>query len=112
MILLTVPGWFMPKVEVIYATLAEQKLIEIEVDKNATIEQCIHQSGLLTQYPEIDLETVKVGVFSQVKPLSDQIREGDRIEIYRPLLADPKAERRKRAEQAKVKPKPKPKPKR
>lgn len=90
-------------VEVIYATPMQQKLISIEVKAGATIEQCIQQSGVLTEYPEINLDDTKVGIFSQVKPLNHQVVDGDRIEIYRPLIADPKAVRRKRAEQAKAK---------
>jgi len=91
----------MPKVEVIYATLEQQVLIEVVVDKSATIEACIQMSGILKSHPEIDLTQSKVGVFSQVKPLSHVVSEGDRIEIYRPLIADPKAARRKKAEAAK-----------
>lgn len=93
----------MPKIEVIYATLKQQKLIKLMVDESSTIQQCIEQSGVLQQFPEIDLEETKVGIFSQVKPLDFVVSEGDRIEIYRPLMADPKAERRKKAEAAKSK---------
>jgi putative ubiquitin-RnfH superfamily antitoxin RatB of RatAB toxin-antitoxin module len=93
----------MPSVEVIYATLDQQKLIQIEVEEGTTIEQCIKQSGVLTEFPEIDLQACKVGIFSQIKPLTEIVKEGDRIEIYRPLIADPKAVRRKKAEQAKTK---------
>jgi putative ubiquitin-RnfH superfamily antitoxin RatB of RatAB toxin-antitoxin module len=87
----------MLKIEVIYATLEEQKLFLVRVEAPATIRQCIEASGVLRQYPEIDLETMKVGVFSQIKPLDEAVVNGDRIEIYRPLLADPKEVRRKRA---------------
>ena len=93
----------MPKIEVIYGTLKQQKLIKLMVDESSTIQQCIEQSGVLQQFPEIDLEETKVGIFSQVKPLDFVVSEGDRIEIYRPLMADPKAVRRKKAEAAKSK---------
>ena len=103
MILLTEQGLYMPKIEVIYATIKQQKLIKLVVDDSSTIQQCIELSGVLQQFPEIDLEETKVGIFSQVKPLDYMVSESDRIEIYRPLLADPKAVRRKKAEAAKSK---------
>ena len=90
-------------VEVIYATLEQQRIISLEVESGATIEQCILLSGVLTEHPEINLQQTKVGIFSQVKPLDHQVIDGDRIEIYRPLIADPKAVRRKRAAEAKMK---------
>ncbi len=90
-------------IEVIYATPEQQKLITIEIAHGSNVEQCIQQSGVLTEFPEINLQETKVGIFSQVKPLNHQVQDGDRIEIYRPLIADPKAVRRKRAEQAKAK---------
>lgn len=93
----------MPKIEVIYATLESQELLSLIVEENSSIQDCIEQSGILAQYPEIDLDVLKVGVFSQVKPLSHVVREGDRIEIYRQLIADPKAARRKKAEDAQLK---------
>lgn len=93
----------MPSVEVIYATLDQQVLIKVAVEENATIESCIQKSGVLDQHPEIDLTHFKVGIFSQVKPLAHEVKPGDRIEIYRPLIADPKAARRKKAEAAKTK---------
>lgn len=103
MILLTEQGWCMPTVEIIYATLEAQVLLKIAVEKNSTIKDCVNQSGLLVQYPEIDLTVMKVGVFSQVKPLEYKVKEGDRVEIYRPLIADPKDMRRKKAEAAQKK---------
>lgn len=87
-------------VEIIYATLASQEIINIQVEQGASIESCILQSKILDKHPEIDLTILKVGIFSQVKPLSHQVQSGDRIEIYRQLIADPKAVRRKKAEQA------------
>lgn len=91
------------RVEVIYATIEKQQLISLEVKPGSTIEDCINQSGVLTEYPEINLDDAKVGIFSQVKALNHQVNEGDRVEIYRPLIADPKEVRRKRAAQAKFK---------
>ena len=91
----------MPMVEVIYATIDSQQLLSLNVSEQATIEDCIIQSGLMVQFPEIDLSVMKVGVFSQVKPLDYVVNEGDRVEIYRPLIADPKVVRRQKAAAAK-----------
>jgi len=67
------------------------------------IQTAILQSGILQQFTEIDLRENKVGIYSRPAKLTDQLKDGDRIEIYRPLLADPKEIRRKRAaEQAKA----------
>lgn len=93
----------MPTIEVIYATLEAQELLKLKVKEGSSIQDCIEQSGITAQYPEIDLGVMKVGVFSQVKPLSHVVCEGDRIEIYRQLIADPKAARRKKAEDAQLK---------
>ncbi len=100
MILFSVQGKCMPKVELIYATPQQQNLLTLSAAEGATIADCIRQSGLLQQHQELDIDHMKVGVFSQIKPLTAVVREGDRIEIYRPLIADPKAARRKKAEQA------------
>lgn len=93
----------MLNIEVIYATPEQQKMIELVVKPGTTIGQAIEQSGVMTQYPEIDLVRNKVGIFSQVKPLDYVLKTGDRIEIYRPLIADPKVKRREKAEQNKTK---------
>jgi putative ubiquitin-RnfH superfamily antitoxin RatB of RatAB toxin-antitoxin module len=90
----------MPTIEIIYATIEAQDLLVLQVAESATIQDCIDQSDLMNLYPEIDLVKMKVGIFSQVKPLNHVVKEGDRIEIYRPLIADPKAVRRKKAEAA------------
>ncbi|MDV6252697.1 RnfH family protein [Vibrio sp. EA2] len=89
-------------VEVIYALPHEQRVFNLVVNKHETVEEIIRQSGVLELYPEIDLSKNKVGVFSRNVKLDATVRDRDRIEIYRPLLADPKEIRRKRAEQAKA----------
>ncbi len=89
-------------VEVVYALPQEQRVLSLMVDSSMTVEEIIQQSGVLTLYPEIDLAKNKVGVFSRNVKLDSLVRDHDRIEIYRPLLADPKEIRRKRAEQAKL----------
>lgn len=85
------------KVEIAYALPNEQIILVVEDAKGFTAEQAIVKSGVLDKYPEIDLAKNKIGIFGKVKPLSEILREGDRVEIYRPLLADPKEIRRQRA---------------
>jgi len=85
-------------VEVAYAQEAVQEIIELDVPQGTTLEQVIPQSGILERFPEIDLEKNKVGIFGKISKQDALLREGDRVEIYRPLIADPKASRRKRAE--------------
>lgn len=89
------------KIELIYALPDEQTLLTIEVKEGTTIEEAIHQSGILQKYPEISLSETKVGIFSKVTPLTEKLRDRDRIEIYRPLIADPKEMRRKKAQSKK-----------
>lgn len=85
-------------VQVCYAQPDRQILLDVIVGPDATIKTAIEQSGMLHEVPEIDLEHCKVGVFGKLKPLDAGLRERDRVEIYRPLIADPKESRRKRAE--------------
>ncbi|OLQ96366.1 RnfH family protein [Vibrio panuliri] len=92
----------MMHVEVVYALPNEQRVFTLVVNKAMTAEEIIAQSGVLELYPEIDLKVNKIGVYSRNVRLDATVRDGDRIEIYRPLLADPKEIRRKRAEQAKA----------
>jgi len=86
-------------VEVIYATPTEQEILVVDLPDAATVESAIVASGVLKKYPEIDLQTAKVGIFSKATTLDQPLRENDRVEIYRPLIADPKEVRRKKAEQ-------------
>ncbi|HDV5517784.1 TPA: RnfH family protein [Vibrio cholerae] len=89
-------------VEVVYALPHEQRVLKLVVEQSATVEEIIRTSGILQMYPEIDLTVNKVGIFSRNVKLDARVRDKDRIEIYRPLLADPKEIRRKRAKQAKA----------
>ncbi len=84
-------------VEVAYALPDEAFLEAFEVAEHSTIEEVITQSGVLARYPEIDLQSQSVGIFGKVAKLTDTLREKDRIEIYRPLLADPKEVRKRKA---------------
>ncbi|MCO7227402.1 RnfH family protein [Pleionea sp. CnH1-48] len=87
------------KVEVAYALPQKQKLITVDVAEGATAREAIELSGILPLFPEIDLASSKIGVFSRVVTLDHPLREGDRVEIYRPLLIDPKEVRRRKAEE-------------
>ena len=89
-------------VEVIYALPDRQPLLQVELREGATVEDAIRSSGILEAFPEIDLARNKVGVFSKLVKLDETVRDNDRVEIYRPLIADPKEVRRKRAEEGKV----------
>jgi uncharacterized protein len=85
------------RVEVVYATPTRQEIIEVSVRPGATVEQVIHASDLLARFPEIDLTRQRVGIFGEIARLQDAVHDGDRVEIYRTLVADPKEARRKRA---------------
>ncbi|WP_416308260.1 RnfH family protein [Neptunicella sp. SCSIO 80796] len=87
--------------EVAYALPDRQALLQVVVEQGATVEQAIKASGILKRFADIDLQTSKVGIWNRACKLADQPRNGDRIEIYRPLIADPKEARRRRAEKAK-----------
>jgi putative ubiquitin-RnfH superfamily antitoxin RatB of RatAB toxin-antitoxin module len=87
-------------VEVVYALPDKQYLRSVTLDEGATVEQAIKASGLLVLRKDIDLSTNKVGIFSRPVKLADTVQDGDRVEIYRPLIADPKELRRQRAERA------------
>ena len=88
-------------VEVAYAQPDEQRIIALQVPIGCTVLTAIEQSGLLSIYPEIDLAHSKVGIFGKLKKTTTVLHPGDRIEIYRPLIADPKEARKKRAAQGK-----------
>jgi uncharacterized protein len=88
----------MLSIEVCYALPNEQALIPVELPEGATVQQALDASGILRRYPQIDLEKQKVGVFGKLKPLDTVLADHDRVEIYRPLIVDPKAARQRRVE--------------
>lgn len=90
------------KIEVAYALPDKQELSTVNMSPNSTVQQAIAQSGVLERYREIDLAVNKVGIFGKLTKLSQSLRDGDRVEIYRPLIADPKEVRRQRAAQGKA----------
>ncbi|MFM8330209.1 MAG: RnfH family protein [Candidatus Methylumidiphilus sp.] len=86
------------QIEVAYAKPEEQLIVALEVNPDCTVADAIQQSGLLPRFPEIDLAGGnKTGIFGKLCKLDQVLQEGDRVEIYRPLLADPKENRRLRA---------------
>lgn len=90
-------------IEVAYALPARQELVHLSLPEGATVGQAIEASGLLERYPEIEPgKANKIGVFAKLAKLDTPLRERDRVEIYRPLIADPKAVRRKRADEGKA----------
>jgi hypothetical protein len=84
-------------IEVAYATSEQQALIALDMPEGVTVEQAIRASGLLARFPEIDGADIKVGIFGSVCKLDQPLKQGDRVEIYRPLRHDPKEARRQRA---------------
>ncbi|MES2536700.1 MAG: RnfH family protein [Pseudomonadota bacterium] len=84
------------RVQLVYATPESQDLRELIVAEGTTLHQAVRQSGMLDAFPEIDLSVCRVGIYGKLKTLETPLREGDRIEIYRPLVADPKDARRRR----------------
>ena len=84
------------KVQVAYARPERQEVVPVSVGPGATIGQAIAASGIRESFPEIDLEVQPVGVFGVRRRLDDPVREGERIEIYRPLAEDPRQARRRR----------------
>ena len=90
------------KIEVVYALPHEQILLKLDVPQTSTIADAIKLSGMLEKYPEIDLVKGKFGLYGKLSKTDVALREKDRVEIYRPLIADPKEVRRKRAEEGKV----------
>ena len=89
-------------VEVAYALPDKQSLISLEVEEGTTIKEAIEASGVLDTYDQIDLTRDKVGIFSKFATLDTVLREKDRVEIYRPLIADPKKVRKERAAKGKT----------
>ncbi len=86
-------------IEVAYATPAKQIILECEIDSGTSARDAVKKSGIDQHFPEIDLESCDLGVFGKAIAADYELQSGDRIEIYRPLIADPKEVRRRRAAQ-------------
>lgn len=89
-------------VEVAYALPEQQVILPVKLPAGSNVEGAIQQSGILTKFPEINLAENKVGIFGKLSKLDAELRNRDRVEIYRPLIADPKEVRRQRAEAGKM----------
>lgn len=89
-------------IEIAYALPQRQELVHVQLPTGSTVQQAIEASGLMQKYAEIDLKKNKVGVFGKLTKLDAPLRNRDRVEIYRPLLADPKEVRKKRADEGKA----------
>jgi putative ubiquitin-RnfH superfamily antitoxin RatB of RatAB toxin-antitoxin module len=110
MLLVGVPGNYMVdpmskentiKVEVAYAMPHEQVLLEIEVPLGTTVLEAARQSGVAGKFEDVDLDNAKFGIFGLAVVPKQALKDGDRVEIYRPLIADPKEVRKARASRAK-----------
>ena len=91
----------MINIEVVFALPTTATCLSIEVQPGCTAEQAVIQSGIIEKCPEIDANALTLGVWNRIVKANYELKDGDRIEIYRPLIADPKDARRKRAEKAK-----------
>jgi hypothetical protein len=85
------------EIEVAYATPARQALIKVQAPEGCTVGQAIELSGIREAFPGIVIDPAAVGIFSRKVSMDHELREGDRVEIYRPLIADPKEMRKQRA---------------
>ena len=89
-------------IEITYAKPERQEIVVLQLAQGCTVRQAIEASGLLQRYPEIDVAKAKVGIYSKLTKLDAVLRDKDRVEIYRPLIADPKEVRKQRAAEGKV----------
>ncbi len=90
----------MISVEVAYALPGKQSILQLDVPEGTTALEAARLSGITRQFEEIDLDNAKLGIFARVVSPGQVLREGDRVEIYRPLIADPKDVRKARAARA------------
>lgn len=89
-------------VEVAYATPEKQLIIPLNVVAGTSAADAVARSGIQEQFTEIDIAASKIGIFGKMVKPDTELKEGDRVEIYRPLIADPKEVRRQRAKEGKA----------
>ncbi len=89
-------------IEIVYAQAHQQTLLKQVMPSGASVAEAINASGILAKHPEIDLAKNKFGIFGKLTKIDAVLRDKDRVEIYRPLIADPKEVRRQRAEEGKA----------
>ena len=87
--------------EVAYALKEKQVILTVESDKELTVIEAVNQSGILDSFPELKEQKLKLGIFGKLTKETELLHPGDRVEIYRPLIADPKEARKKRAAEGK-----------
>lgn len=92
----------MLNIEVCYAQAGKQDVVRLQLPVGATLGEALETSGLLVKYPEIDLKKNKLGIFAKLSKPDTVLRDRDRVEIYRPLIADPKEVRKQRAAEGKA----------
>lgn len=92
----------MINIEVVYALPHEQVLMKLKLPQGATLAEAVQASGISQKHPEVSLTQNKFGIYGKLSKADAVLRDKDRVEIYRPLIADPKEVRRKRAEEGKV----------
>ena len=85
------------RVEVVFATPQKQELVSVQLEEGSRLADAIEQSGLAEKFDNFEVDPDRVGIFGKKASLDQVLRDGDRVEIYRPLLADPKEVRRQRA---------------
>jgi putative ubiquitin-RnfH superfamily antitoxin RatB of RatAB toxin-antitoxin module len=90
------------QIEVTYAKPDRQDVISLKLPEGSTIQQAIEASGMLQRHPEIDIAKAKVGIYGKLSRMDTVVRARDRVEIYRPLIADPKEVRKQRAAEGKT----------
>jgi uncharacterized protein len=90
------------QVDVVYALARRQKVVSVSLPEGATVKEAVERSGLLAEFPEIDLAKSKLGIWNKLAKPDAALRDKDRVEIYRPLIADPKEVRKQRAAEGKV----------
>lgn len=90
------------KVEVVYALPQVQRLIAVQVAPGCTALEAVQQSGIAKAFPDLDLDKAELGIYGKAVAKTQVLREGDRVEIYRPLIIDPKEARKARAAKAKA----------
>ncbi len=84
-------------IEVAYALPHKQQIVVVEVAVGTTVLEAVKQSTITQVFPEIDVDSVKMGIFGKAVKAQQEVKAGDRIEVYRPLISDPKASRKARA---------------
>ena len=87
-------------IDVVIATREKQRVVSLEVPEGTTVLQAVQQSGLQSDFPDFDLVASPKGIWSRPQPDDTEVQQGDRVEVYRPLVMDAKAARRARAEKS------------